>query len=301
MRRSGWGMAGALSVLLMGSYAFVSAGAEKGMGLAAGYPGDKGLAGDPNVIALVDFDSGQWRQQLSGGERKTVGVVTQDRARRFAPWQGAALRIKVAKAQHYGASIQYDFKEQTGREPEAIYFRYYLRFGDDWDPPRGGKLPGIGGTYGRGGWGGRPCNGRNGWSARGQFNGRKDGKTPIGFYCYHADMKGTYGDSWIWTNDRLGYLENNRWYCIEQYAKLNTPGANDGVLRAWVDGQLAFEKTDVRMRDIAALKIECIWLNLYHGGRWASPSDDHLFIDNVVIARRYIGPMAPPVEQPRRD
>ena len=33
----------------------------------------------------------------------------------------------------------------------------------------------------------------------------------------------------------------------------NTPGANDGVLRGWVDGKLAFEKTDVRMRDVAAL------------------------------------------------
>ena len=285
-------MAVVLSVLLMGSWASVLGGAEKEMGLAADHLGDKGLGGDSNVIAVVDFSSDQWRRQLSGGERQTVSVVTEDNARRFTPWQGAALRIKVPKGQHYGASLQYEFRKKIGREPEAIYFRYYLRLGNDWDPTRGGKLPGIGGTYGRGGWGGRPCNGRNGWSARGQFNGRKDGKTPVGFYCYHADMKGKYGESWIWTDDRLGYLENNRWYCIEQYAKLNTPGANDGILRGWVDGKLAFEKTDVRMREIADLKIECVWINIYHGGKWSAPSDDHLYIDNVVIARQYIGPMA---------
>ena len=72
--------------------------------------------------------------------------------------------------------------------------------------------------------------------------------------------------------DGLGHLENNRWYCIEQYARLNTPGQNDGVLRGWVDGKLAFEKTDIRMRDVADLKIQSIWINLYHGGTWTAGS-----------------------------
>ena len=39
------------------------------------------------------------------------------------------------------------------------------------------------------------------------------------------------------------------------------------------------------------LKIEKIWLNLYHGGTWPSPSDDHLYLDNIVVSRKYIGPM----------
>ncbi len=261
-------------------------------GVAARYPGDEGIGGDSEVIAFSGFESDSWREVFPGGRAATVEVVGEDEERKFEPLQGKALRIKVEKGGHYGASIQYRFKERTGSEPEEIYFRYYLRFGDDWDPEKGGKLPGISGTYGRAGWGGRPSNGRDGWSARGQFNGRRDGKTPIGFYCYHADMRGSYGNSWIWEKDKLGYLENNRWYCIEQYAKVNTPGKNDGILRGWVDGRLAFEKTDVRMRDIFELKIECIWINIYHGGTWPAPSDDHLYIDNVVIAKRYIGPMS---------
>jgi hypothetical protein len=260
-------------------------------GLAAKFVGDKGIEKEPDVIIFTDFESDGWRDHWSGGKRPTVNIVAEDKERAFEPLQGKALRIKVDKGGHYGASIQYDFEKQTGSEPEEIYFRYYLRFGSDWNPQRGGKLPGIGGTYGRGGWGGRPSNGRNGWSARGQFNGQREGKTPIGFYCYHADMRGQYGSSWIWQKDKLGYLENDRWYCIEQYAKMNTPKKNDGVLRGWVDGKLAFEKTDVRMRDVSDLKIECIWINLYHGGTWSAQTDDHLFIDNIVIAKRYIGPM----------
>jgi hypothetical protein len=261
--------------------------------LAAKYAGDKGIEKDSNVILFTDFESEQWHKYFSGGKRKTVRVVNEDKERSFEPLQNKALQIKVLKGDHYGASIEFNFKDKMGSEPEEIYFRYYLRFGSDWNPRRGGKLPGIGGTYNRAGWGGRPSNGRNGWSARGQFKGQKEGKTPTGFYCYHADMRGRYGSAWIWQKDKLGYLENNRWYCIEQYVRMNTPEKNDGILRGWVDGKLAFEKTDVRMRDVPDLKIEFIWINIYHGGTWASDSDDHLFIDNVVIAKRYIGPMSP--------
>jgi hypothetical protein len=193
-----------------------SSGSTKSVrGLATKYIGDEGIEKDPDVIAFTDFDSDQWHQHWSGGKRLTVRVVAGDKERRFEPLLGKALRVKVGKGGHYGASILYNFKDKIGSEPEEIYFRYYLRFGSDWDPRRGGKLPGIGGTYGRAGWGGRPSNGRNGWSARGQFRGQKESKTPIGFYCYHADMRGRYGSAWIWQKDKLGFLENNRWYCIE--------------------------------------------------------------------------------------
>ncbi len=281
-----------LAVCLMAVAQNVQAQVPSGFGIAGRYPHDRQIESDPNVIVAADFESDAWRREFSGGNRPTVSVAAEDRERTFRLLLGKALRVKVPQGEHYGASIEYDFKRRLGYEPEEIYFRYYLRFGSDWDPARGGKLPGIGGTYGRGGWGGRPSDGRNGWSARGQFDGQKGGKTPIGFYCYHADMKGRYGSSWIWEKGGLGYLENNRWYCIEQYARLNTPGQNDGTLRGWIDGKLAFEPTDVRMRDIPDLKIQSIWLNVYHGGTWSASSDDHLFIDNVVVAKQYIGPMA---------
>ena len=242
-------------------------------------------------VFSCDFESDKWYEQFgmrSGPER--VDVVSTDAARKFEPLAGRAMRIRVDRGGHYGASIVYRFKEQSGAEPEEIYFRYYLRFADDWDPAGGGKLPGISGTYGRAGWGGRPSNGSNGWSARGLFKKQIDGRTATGYYCYHADMKGRYGSNWIWDTEERGYLENNRWYCIEQYAKMNTPGRNDGILRGWVDGQVAFEKEDVRMRDVDTLRIEAVWLNVYLGGSWAAKSDHHLYIDDVVIASEYIGP-----------
>ena len=107
-------------------------------------------------------------------------------------------------------------------------------------------------------------------------------------------MTGSYGSVWLWQEDYRGLLTDNRWYCIEQYVKMNTPAVNDGVLRAWVDGRLAFEKTDLRFRDVDSLKVEEVWMNVYHGGTAPSPYDQHLYVDNLVIASSYIGPMRDP-------
>ena len=226
------------------------------------------------------FEEETWFEQWGMTKLpENVSLVSTDAERKFEALDGNALRIRVENGGHYGTSFSYPFKKQLGEEPEEVYFRYYIRFADDWDPERGGKLPGFGGTYDRAGWGGRPVDGTDGWSARGLFEGQKDGKTPIGYYCYHVDMRGKYGSNWIWDREQLGFLENNRWYCIEQYVKMNTPGENDGILRGWVDGKLAFERTDLRFRDVETLRVESVWINLYLGGTWSATSEHHLYID----------------------
>ena len=271
-------------------------------GLAAWYPNDAGITSHADVIFATGFESEQWPEEWTyAGKMDVIAPVSADDKRQFQPLKGKALRVKIAEGSTGALNTLFKFQKETGVEPESIYFRYYLRLADDWNQTlQGGKMPGISGTYGVAGWGGRKVNGKNGWSARGSFGLSIPEKNPlanlhpIGTYCYHADMKSSYGDIWGWQRDYRGFLEKNRWYSIEQYLKLNTPGKNNGILRAWVDGRLAFEKTDIRFRDVEKLKIEQIWMNVYHGGTKPSPYDQHLFIDNVVIAREYIGPMKSP-------
>ncbi|PAY18914.1 hypothetical protein CKO51_13870 [Rhodopirellula sp. SM50] len=270
------------------------------LGLAAKYKDDQGISADPDVIFATGFERDDWQDEWTVAEPKDkIDTIAADtNFQRFEALQGRALRSRIAKGALTALNTTYQFGQETGAEPDEIYFRYYLRLGDDWNQTlQGGKMPGISGTYGRGGWGGRKSDGINGWSARGLFRmtvprgNPLGGTTPVGFYCYHADMEGSYGTNWIWNKDYRGYLERNRWYAIEQYCRLNTPGEKDGVLKAWVDGRLAFEKTDIRFRLTDELSIEQVWMNIYHGGKLASPHDQHVFIDNVVIAKDYIGPM----------
>lgn len=274
---------------------------ETVLGLASKYPGDRGLESDPNVILFADFEAFDWASKWTKIDQDPTTTVPVDRAPKlkFQPLSGKAAQVSLLKGTSLGMGLLYKFAEELGYEPEEIFMRYYLRLADDWNPTlQGGKLPGIAGTYGRAGWGGRRSSGVNGWSMRGAFarvpegGNPLQGLTPIGSYAYYADMPNYFGSNWWWNRDNLGLLERNQWYSIEQYVKMNTPGQNDGIMRAWIDGKLAFENNKVMYRTTDALKIDRIWMNVYHGGNKAAPEDYHLFIDNVVVAKEYIGPLA---------
>ena len=257
---------------------------------------ERGLRGRNDIIFFCDFESPHWYKAWGLGKVPSRGkshtaTVRSDPDRKFEPFHGKALRAMIARGDRSSSldGMDFRFKKQLGREPEEIYWRYYLRFSSDWHPKGQGKLPGFGGTYGRGGWGGKRSNGRNGWSARGWYwdQNRADHNVLIGWYCYYADMNNpnnrNYGENWGWR--QVGW---NQWYCIDQHCRMNTPGKKDGILRAWVDGKLVHEKKDIRYRDVANIKIETIWMTIWFGE--TSSTDVHLYIDNVVIARKYIGP-----------
>ncbi len=241
-----------------------------------------------SVLLSCNFEQNDWWRRWGLREHpRNTSVVSV-----LGPHGGSdrVLQVVVRQGEHMGTSFAYKFRQQLGEEPEEVYLRYDIMFDEDWrHATSGGKLPGFGGTYGRAGWGGRPVDGSDGWSARGLFDSRAGGdSTEIGFYCYHADMKGKYGSHFEFTPK----LVHGRWHTVKMHCKLNTPGVdggrgrNDGVLRGWIDGRLAFEKTDLRFRDVASLKIENIWMNVYHGGATPVPNQDiHLYLDNVVISR----------------
>lgn len=274
----------------------VSAPSEQG--IAASFGQDRNIRSHPDVIYSADFESGFKSDLWKGFDKaRRLDLTAADAGNRFEPLQGRALSVTIAKGFNSGLNAHLRFQDLAD-EPDEAYFRYYLRFGESWNPTvDGGKMPGFSGTYGRGGWGMRKSDGKNGWSARGAFfrqagaQGAAGNLRGLGSYLYHANMGGTSGDTLGWSLGPSGFLEKNRWYSVEQHVRLNTPGKSDGVLRAWIDGQLVFERSNIRYRDTSDLKVESVWFNIYHGGVQPAPADMTLFIDNLVIARKYIGPM----------
>lgn len=267
-------------------------------GIAAAYESDRGIEKHPDVLFVSGFDEGQmWKSKWANASGE-IDVVSDAPALRFVPLSGAALRINLRKGSNYGSDVKFNTKV-LGKEPDELYFRYYLRLADDWNPTlEGGKMPGMAGTYNTAGWGGRRSDGTNGWSMRGGFLRIFEGDHPmygltqLSTYAYHAGMQGEYGEHWPWPG---ALLARNRWYCIEQRVKLNAPSTSDGVLQVWLDGRLLMERTNIRYRSVDRLHIEDVWINVYHGGIAPSPHDQHLFVDNVVVARNYIGPTGYPL------
>lgn len=172
--------------------------------------------------------------------------------------------------------------------------------------------------------GGAKSNGRNGWSARGLFvtsdcdetNCLSPATNPLtaagyrglGFYTYWIDQPQYKGALFPWRNAMLGFVPKNTWFAVDQYLKLNTVNADgsgnfDGILRTWINGRLAYEKTDFRARHApgnraAALnvKVDGVWLNFYHGGLDRARSPMTVYFADTVVSKSFIGPatFAPP-------
>jgi hypothetical protein len=243
-----------------------------------------------DILYFSDFESDTWIEPWDATAQKVnMRIVDPQETGRAEPFSGKALEIKVVEGTHYGSAHQFFFKKHLGYQPEEMYARFYCCYAEDFSG-YGGKGPGWGGTA-KAGWGGKPADGTNGWSARGGIRTNDDGTLALTYYTYHALMRGQYGDSFVWAGPAAA-IQTGRWYCIEEYCKINTPGKSDGILRAWIDDELVYEKTDVRMRETESVVLRSFWVNYYHGGKNKSAKDRHVYIDNMVLATdKRIGPI----------
>jgi hypothetical protein len=83
--------------------------------------------------------------------------------------------------------------------------------------------------------------------------------------------------------------ELDRWYCYELMVQANTPGMRDGRISFWLDGELAGDFQNLRLRDVDTLKIDRFQLSLHIG---QNPNGEtKKWYDDVVAATQYIGPI----------
>ena len=76
----------------------------------------------------------------------------------------------------------------------------------------------------------------------------------------------------------------------------SAPDKADGKQMMWIDDKLVGEFTGIRWRNDMDLKVNCFWLEHY-GYDEGDPTKQYwkesqaVWFDDVVVARRYIGPM----------
>lgn len=100
-------------------------------------------------------------------------------------------------------------------------------------------------------------------------------------------------------------LRKGTMHCIEAHIKLNTLSGeadsignrtanHDGVLEYWLDGRLAYRRTNFAWRRHSELSVCGYWINAYHGGsNPPAPGEVERFrLNSLVTAKRYIGPKA---------
>ncbi len=171
------------------------------------------------------------------------------------------------------------FFADLGMTPrDSVRLSYYLRFSDNFDYVKGGKLPGLFG--GRGNSGGNIPDGTDGFSTR--FMWRRNGDGEVYAYLPSSAEDGTSIGRGNWR------FQPGKWYRLEQEVRLNQPGKNNGRVRVWVDGRQVLDQQGLTFRTVNQLKIEGIFFSTFFGGgnpSWATPNDVYVdFADFSVMS-----------------
>jgi hypothetical protein len=292
-------------------------------GLAANYAGDRGIAQDPQVVFADDFES--WRDGDSQPRPSTWSVrrnpVSQTRVipgqAEIAGHPGPGSHsLEIAcwttgnGSQTGGMSLKlgnYDrAHEGLGDGHDELFIRYYVKYDENYRNVQnhGGNLGGRDLKMPNAAWVGmaaiRDVSSRGYFYSGVQPYGRRDSREfEMGFYSYHLDKRNQWGENYEVT--RRNPLKVGKWYCVERHMKLNSvdstqadPAVADGVEQLWVDGELTIRKQGVRFRRVPHLKISFFTLETYYHGLPADYDQNNpikVSFDNLVIARRYIGPM----------
>ena len=286
LRKAGWGKA------------IGRAGTET-KGLAAKYPGDAGLGDDPAVLLFEDFET---QPKLVSWMKKGgwFGV------KKIARGEGLELTGKIAAAGK--RSLRFNLK--TGKKSAGgimhllkpsrkLYFRYYRMFEKNWEWPRGygphdvgiygwkGKFPGPAGcdlfflvdfwmsadTMLRVGTPRQKIN-PSAWLKKKKF-----APPPPG------------GHGVPWNKSKPDKIVPRKWHCVEVMVELSSPGKEDGATMLWVNGKLVSDVKGLPLRDEehGDMLFTMFFLSGYfHPG---SPKDQTHWMDQVVIATEYIGPI----------
>lgn len=189
------------------------------------------------------------------------------------------------------------WKLYFGGSHEEMFLTYRIRFDDNFDFVRGGKLPGLAG--GAANTGGNKPNGTDGWSARMMWRTDGSGGSPLNpdmanpvQYLYHPDQPTDFGhdqkydDSGQWKR-----FESDQWYHLQHRVVMNTPGQHDGILQAWMDGEMVLDVQNIRYRDTSSLQIDQMYFSTFFGGSssiWEASKDEYVYYDDFVISTDFI-------------
>lgn len=231
-------------------------------------------AGEDNLVFFEDFESEPFR-------------ITHDLVE-AAPGEGVdgGTALKVRYIGFEQGSRRVVRQMPLGERGEEYTLVFDVRFDEDFQFVRGGKLHGLGPARPiAGGRDMRP----DGWSARANFAAGGEART----YLYNQDQPGTWGTS---KGNRDFAFTPGRYHAISFHVKLNDPEEANGFAHIYVDGELVVPHNDVRFRgeDGDHTLIDRALFSTFHGGSsptWAPVDEDgefttvYAWFDNLAVYR----------------
>ena len=267
-----------------------------GKGFAAKYSSDVGISKNPAVIFADDFETGEL-----GGKWDEMRSRKGDPVRFAEPGQGVygkrCLRVEAELSKNTGGGMTKWFESA-----ETVYVRFYARFDQKSDfihhfvtlranksLQGGDKWSGFGGA-------GLIPKGEGRFSTALEPWGNWGKNKPPGkwnFYSYWHEMKPA-PDGKYWGNQFIAAgqeeIKKGEWICAEFMLKHNTPGKKNGEQAYWIDGKLVGHWKGISWRTSGTLWANALTLESYVTERWTKNEVNIVDFDNLVIAKKYIGP-----------
>lgn len=283
-------------------------------GLAEAYPDDVGITADPYVLAAEDFETGT--VTIPTEEDRYVDNVTVTSDEHYT---GQYAGVHQWPEGHNGPTTRYELGPEAHQDERPAYFmRMCFKYDESFhpgDPSVGVGVKGFGIYYEDGSGNASTCDGMSWFNTSCQFVGwgpsqkeeANDGFIWEGhMYSYNPYPEqavaaegeiritdppdDTYPCRFSSYPDPHHFIVFLTWHCYELGLYLNTPGQHDGESRFWVDGVLRSRTTSMRFRDQEDQRPNSMHLNL-HRTTDDFPQTMVRWADNIVLARRYIGPV----------
>jgi hypothetical protein len=195
------------------------------------------------------------------------------------------LRVTYPAGEYGSAAGGVQFKVPFARSYDELYFAYKVRFAPGFSFVKGGKLPGLVGGSSPTGCSPKP----DGFSARNMW---RAGGAMVQ-YVYWPNQPKTCGDDVAYQLDGTPLpFAPGAWQTVEHRVKMNTAGASDGVLEAWVDGEKVVSDTARLWRGADATHaIDTLYFSTFFGGSdesWAPASEQTADYDELIVSPRPI-------------
>ncbi len=275
----------------------------EGNGLAAAYANDVGITANPNVLFADGFETYTSASQLTSSGHYNNYYQASNIAFDTSTFFGGAKALRLRMPQS-GSEVSNAIVKTISPTRDVLFMRVYARY----QPNYAGMNSAHNGLRMTGGYTGpgRRPNGTDFFLVSVE-NSRSSSDPEPGYthaYVYHPEQDDVYGEHWFpdgsVTNGSQSFgpffvarpkvnPARGVWICFEIMVKMNTPGTRDGRVAVWQDGRLVADWQSVRFRDVNTLKIDEIQLE--NGGQGSTQQNDK-WLDNLVIATSYIGPVA---------
>lgn len=244
---------------------------------------DNDAVGTYTVAAMKkDFNNPAWEDGVSEG---FASIVQQTSA--TPAYSGKSLQIRYPKGKVSSAGAT-NIPVSLNGSYDDVYFSFRVYFPQGFDFVREGKLSGLCG--GKCNSGGAIPTGKDGWSSRVLWRALpENGNNPSGIaqYIYSPDQPDQYGamPAWNYGGNTFTFTPGV-WHLVQSRVKMNTPGKKDGIIQSWLDGQLAYQSTTMRFRDVNTFAIDTFKFETFFGGstsNFAPPKDEYAYFDDITV------------------